>query len=114
MLPLKTSYLYLIGSLLMLSMTVAEATALKDPTRPAAYAGQQHTENIESSDLVLNSVVKAGHDAIAVINNNMYKVGARVQGVRIKYIGDSYVKLADGRQLNLFQSVKNSKGNIPK
>ena len=77
---------------------------LRDPTLP----GQGYVTasgNAERADsLVLNSIVNSAKPH-AVINNKILFVGDRIDGIRIEYIGKSYVNLSDGRKLKLFQSI---------
>ncbi len=94
--------------LLTLSLACASflshAKALRDPTLP----GQGYvsvTGNAErAGSLVLNSIVNSAKPH-AVINNKILFVGDRIDGIRVEYIGKSYVNLSDGRKLKLFQSI---------
>ncbi|ARD20779.1 MULTISPECIES: hypothetical protein [Shewanella] len=94
--------------LLVLSLCVfsglASAKSLRDPTLPGQgyVTASSGGERVES--LVLNSIVKSASPH-AVINNQIFSVGERVDGARIEYIGKSYVNLSDGRKLKLFQSI---------
>ncbi|BAJ00256.1 MSHA biogenesis protein MshK [Shewanella violacea DSS12] len=96
----------------MLFMTSAQAETLRDPTRPG-YGSQIVRSSVSShgSDLVLNSVIKAGSASHAVINNKIYQVGDRVQGVRITAIENNSVSLSDERKLTMYQVITESKGN---
>ncbi|MPY25878.1 MSHA biogenesis protein MshK [Shewanella psychropiezotolerans] len=99
-------------ALLMLLVTSTQAETLRDPTRPGygalviASVASSH-----SSDLILNSVIKAGPVSRAVINNEIFEVGDRVQGVNITAIEINSVSLSDGRKLTMFQVITESKEN---
>nr|WP_283104688.1 MSHA biogenesis protein MshK [Shewanella olleyana] len=83
---------------------LSHAKALRDPTLP----GQGYvtvTSNAErAGSLVLNSIVNSAKPH-AVINNKILFVGDRIDGIRVEYIGKSYVNLSGGRKLKLFQSI---------
>ena len=89
---------------LVVVATSSHAKALRDPTLP----GQGYVTvsgNAERADsLTLNSIVNSAKPH-AVINNKILFVGDLIEGVRIEYIGKSYVNLSDGRKLKLFQSI---------
>lgn len=94
---------YIMSSLLSLVVFSAHGQTLRDPTLPSAsYQAVVITDAAKS--LVLSSIIN-GASSFAVINNQIMKVGDRVQGVRIVAIGKSQVSLSDGRKLQLFQSV---------
>ncbi|MEI6859484.1 MAG: MSHA biogenesis protein MshK [Shewanella sp.] len=92
--------------LLMLLVTSIQAETLRDPTRPG-YNAQVNTSSVSSQrdDLVLNSVIKSGSASYVVINNKIFKVGDRVQGVSIIAIGTNSVSLSDKRKLTMYQSI---------
>ncbi|SQH74904.1 MSHA biogenesis protein MshK [Shewanella benthica] len=99
-------------ALLMLLATSTQAETLRDPTRPGY--GSLIIASVASShsrDLILNSVIKAGSASHAVINNEIFGIGDRVQGVNITAIEINSVSLSDGRKLTMFQAITESKGN---
>ncbi|WP_299790247.1 MSHA biogenesis protein MshK [uncultured Shewanella sp.] len=102
----------LLVSLLVLLTSTVHAETLRDPTRPGrgaaiVDAGSSGT----GSALVLNSIVKAESASHAVINNKIFVVGDRVQGVKIVRIDTGSVSLADGRKLKMYQAITETKGN---
>lgn len=99
-------------ALLMLLVTSTQAETLRDPTRPGYGALViASAASSQSSDLILNSVIKSGSASRAVINNKIFEVGDRVQGVRITAIEINSVSLSDGRKLTMYQAITESKGN---
>ncbi|NRD72472.1 MSHA biogenesis protein MshK [Shewanella sp. VB17] len=96
----------------MLMLTVkVQAENLRDPTRPGFGADAVPlSKSAQENALVLNSVMNKGHNAHAVINQQVFIVGDRVQGVKIIQIGTSSVLLADGRTLNMYQNITELKG----
>lgn len=99
-------------ALLMLLATSTQAETLRDPTRPGYGALViEASASSHSSDLILNSVIKAGSASHAVINNQIFEIGDRVQGVNITAIEIHSVSLSDGRKLTMFQAITESKGN---
>ncbi|WP_245608474.1 MSHA biogenesis protein MshK [Shewanella waksmanii] len=99
-------------SILVLLSVTTEAQSLRDPTRPSASFYQQQSEasSVGGSALVLQSTVVSGKNASAVINNKMYLVGERVQGVIIAKIQSDSVTFADGRKLHMYQAITEIKG----
>ncbi|WP_394203821.1 MSHA biogenesis protein MshK [Shewanella waksmanii] len=97
---------------ILLLPTLVQAQSLRDPTRPSAsvYQQQSASSDVSDSGLVLQSIVVSGKDASAVINNKIYLVGDRVQGVVIAKIQSESVTLADGRKLQMYQAIKEIKG----
>ncbi|WP_333473830.1 MSHA biogenesis protein MshK [Shewanella nanhaiensis] len=102
-------------SLAMLLLAFAASTqaeTLRDPTRPGRGGG---SSTVSAQDmqrgLTLNSVVNAGASSHAVINNQIFVVGDRVQGVKITRIGANSVSLADGRKLSMYQTITETKGS---
>lgn len=101
---LKISLPFALILLLVTSMTQAET--LRDPTRPGLGAiVLASTASDEGTQLVLNSVLKSGSSSIAVINNKMFALGERVQGVKITAINTTSVSLSDGRKLTMYQAI---------
>ncbi len=101
-----------IALLILLAISGAQAETLRDPTRPghgAIVASSTSTE-VDTS-LILNSVVKAKASSYAVINNKIFSLGDRVQGVTITAIDTISVSLSDGRRLTMYQAVIETKGN---
>ncbi|KFZ37814.1 hypothetical protein HR45_08130 [Shewanella mangrovi] len=92
-------------ALVMATLPVSAAT-LRDPTKPPSGVQLSATsaENAQSR-LQLNSIVAGAGGKHAVINNQIYRVGDKVNGVAISAIHDNQVSLADGRQLRLFPRV---------
>jgi len=112
-LQIKASSLFsVLVSLLVLLTSTVHAETLRDPTRPgrggvitdARASGQANA-------LVLNSIVKGETSSHAVINNKIFVLGDRVQGVKIVRIDSSSVSLADGRKLKMYQAITETKGN---
>lgn len=99
-------------SVLMLVMTVnVQAEILRDPTRPDPEADAVSVSiSAQEGNPLLNSVINKGKNAHAVINNQLFMVGDRVQGVKIIQIGISSVLLADGRKLSMYQQITEQKG----
>lgn len=99
--------------LLVLVLTVSvQAETLRDPTRPGREVGVASTAIPDKGHaLQINSIVNAGTNSHAVINNQIYVVGDRVQGVKITRIGINSVSLADGRKLNMYQIITETKGS---
>ncbi len=90
----------------LLLVTSTQAEILRDPTRPG-YSAQVITSSVSSQrdDLILNSVIKSGSASYVVINNEIFKVGDRVQGVSIIAIGINSVSLSDDRKLTMYQAI---------
>lgn len=98
--------------LILLGISAAQADTLRDPTRPGhgAVAISSAAADIDTS-LTLNSVVKAEASSYAVINNKIFSLGDRVQGVTITAIDTISVSLSDGRKLTMYQAITETKGN---
>ena len=84
------------------------AASLRDPTMPAQGVSLSTKQPGEQS-LVLNSLLKGPQGKRAVINNQIYRQGDRVQGVVLSLIDQDSVLLADGRRLYLFQAITERK-----
>ncbi len=97
-------------SLLVLLTTSIHAETLRDPTRPGRGAViVEVTSSGHVNALVLNSVLKGETSSHAVINNKIFVLGDRVQGVKIVRIDTSSVSLADGRKLKMYQAITETK-----
>ncbi|ABZ78394.1 MSHA biogenesis protein MshK [Shewanella halifaxensis HAW-EB4] len=110
MLPKKTSALLIAFLCSTLGFNLNAAT-LRDPTRPGNFSG--NTTSVKAStntSMVLNSIVQKGSSAYVVINNQIFTLGGKVNGVKIVHIGKDTVSLADGRKLTLFPAVTDLKG----
>ncbi|QUN07692.1 MSHA biogenesis protein MshK [Shewanella yunxiaonensis] len=85
---------------------MAGAASLRDPTLPP-YGLQSMSSSSTNAPvtLVLNSVVQGPSGTRAVINNQLYRRGDRLQGTSISAIHANEVVLADGRKLRLFQTI---------
>ncbi|WP_420709414.1 MSHA biogenesis protein MshK [Shewanella sp. 10N.7] len=103
MLQNKPMFILLVLSLTAVSQ-VADAKVLRDPTLPGQGYVTVSSNSERADSLVLNSIVNSAKPH-AVINNKIVFVGDRIDGIRIEYIGKSYVNLSDGRKLKLFQSI---------
>ncbi|MFQ6371863.1 MSHA biogenesis protein MshK [Shewanella sp. YIC-542] len=95
---------------LLLWSASAPAASLRDPTRPplgaaSAADGEHHA----GTPLVLNSIIQGASGARAIINNQLYRPGDRLQDTVIRRINANDVMLADGRRLRLFQTITESK-----
>ncbi|MCL1050059.1 MSHA biogenesis protein MshK [Shewanella abyssi] len=87
------------------------AASLRDPTLPGAGASITNTATVSvNKSLTLNSVLIKQDGSLAVINNEIFKQGQRVQGVKIVHIGKDTVSLADGRKLTMFKTITEIKG----
>lgn len=104
---------WILAALVFVLTTVsAQAETLRDPTRPGIGNSVESVSILDkSSALQLNSIVSAGIHSHAVINNQIYVVGDRVQGVKITRIGINSVSLADGRKLTMYQIIIETKGS---
>lgn len=78
---------------------------IHDPTKPAHYAAPTARRNYSGKKLVLNSIVVTSNRSYAVINNQIYHRGEKVQGIGISQITHDHVRLSNGRKLTLFKSV---------
>ncbi|WP_346347752.1 MSHA biogenesis protein MshK [Shewanella gelidimarina] len=88
------------------------ADSLRDPTLPGAGASITNTATVSSNKaLVLNSILIKQSGSFAVINNEIFKQGQRVQGVKIVHIDKDTVSLADGRKLTMFKAILEIKGH---
>ena len=100
--------LFILMSVLSCSLNAA---SLRDPTLPGAGAMISSAQTaVVDKTLTLNSVLIKQSGAVAVINNEIYKEGQRVQGVKIVHIGKDAVSLADGRKLTMFKAITEIKG----
>jgi len=98
-------------SLLVLLTTSIHAETLRDPTRPGrgvVIVKAASSDHVNA--LVLNSVLKGETSSHAVINNKIFVLGDRVQGIKIVRIDTSSVSLADGRKLKMYQAITETKG----
>lgn len=89
------------------------AASLRDPTLPGAGSvavNADPTTLAVNKTLVLNSILSRPNGSFAVINNEIFKQGQRVQGVKILHIGKDTVSLADGRKLTMFKAIIEIKG----
>lgn len=113
MLQIKASSLFsVLVSLLVLQTSTIHADTLRDPTRPGKGAVITDTRvSGHANALVLKSIVKGETLSHAVINNKIFVLGDRVQGVKIVRIDTSSVSLADGRKLKMYQAITETKGN---
>lgn len=106
--PISHSLLLLVVSGMCFSLNAA---SLRDPTLPGAGSSATSSAAVKvDKTLTLNSVVIKQSGAFAVINNEIYKKGQRVQGVKIVQIGKDTVSLADGRKLTMFKAITEIKG----
>ncbi|MEZ9819348.1 MSHA biogenesis protein MshK [Shewanella sp. 10N.286.45.A1] len=106
--PISHSLLLLVMSGICFSLNAA---SLRDPTQPGAGSISTSSTAVKvNKTLTLNSVVIKQSGAFAVINNEIYKKGQRVQGVKIVQIGKDTVSLADGRKLTMFKAITEIKG----
>jgi MSHA biogenesis protein MshK len=98
----KASVNLSIAALLLMAPSV-NGQVLRDPTLPA---GQVMDTGIQAaqSGLVLSSIIK-GSENYAVINNQILKVGERVEGLKLVHIGHQDVTFSDGKKLTLFQVI---------
>jgi MSHA biogenesis protein MshK len=95
--------LALVSGLACFIGSVANAQTLRDPTLPAsALLGEASQE--KASGLVLHSIIK-GEQSYVIINDQILKLGGRIQGLTIINISHRDVTLSDGRTLTLFKSV---------
>lgn len=82
------------------------ATSLRDPTMPpAGMVAVDANRKDADTPLVLNSIIQGPTGANAIINNQLYRAGERLQGTAIRHIGANEVVLADGRRLRLFEKI---------
>jgi len=112
-LQIKVSSLFSVFvSLLVLVTSTVHAETLRDPTRPGRGAVITDTRVAgQANALVLQSVMKGETSSHAVINNKIFVLGDRVQGVKIVRIDSNSVSLADGRKLKMYQAITETKGN---
>ena len=93
----------------MLAMALpVSAASLRDPTQPpSGWQVASATTSAEQahSGLTLNSIISSHDNSRAVINNQIYRVGDKVNGVAIRAISAQQVKLANGNILRLFPAV---------
>lgn len=105
---ISCSVLFLVVSGMCFSLNAA---SLRDPTLPGAGSTATSSAAVKvDKTLTLNSVVLKQSGAFAVINNEIYTKGQRVQGVKIVQIGKDAVSLADGRKLTMFKAITEIKG----
>ena len=99
----KASVNLSIAAALLLMTPSVNGQVLRDPTLPAGQvvaAGSQAAQ----SGLVLSSIIK-GSENYAVINNQILKVGDRIEGLKLVHIGHKDVTFSDGKKLTLFQVI---------
>jgi MSHA biogenesis protein MshK len=93
----------LVSGLACFMGSMANAQTLRDPTLPASSVlGQSSPE--KASGLVLHSIIK-GQQSYVIINDQILKLGGKIQGLTIINISHRDVTLSDGRKLTLFKSV---------
>lgn len=91
---------------LLILAAPAKAASLRDPTMPPVGMTSVNTTHSGTAEsLVLNSIIQGATGAKAIINNQLYRQGARLQDTAIRYIGANEVLLADGRRLQLFKKI---------
>lgn len=86
----------------------ASAASLRDPTKPpSGWQVSSASASIKpaNSGLTLNSIISGRGSPRAVINNQIYRVGDKVNGVAIRAINDQQVALVNGNILRLFPAV---------
>jgi MSHA biogenesis protein MshK len=98
----KASVNLSIAALLLMAPSV-NGQVLRDPTLPAGQAMDTGSQ-VAQSGLVLSSIIK-GSENYAVINNQILKVGERVEGLKLVHIGHQDVTFSDGKKLTLFQVI---------
>jgi MSHA biogenesis protein MshK len=84
------------------------AASLRDPTMPALGVNLPAKEQ-GGQGLILSSLLSGPQGKRAVINNQIYLQGDRIQGVVLSRIDQDSVLLADGRRLYLFQAITERK-----
>ncbi|TVL52205.1 hypothetical protein AYJ00_06065 [Shewanella algae] len=84
------------------------AASLRDPTMPAQGVNLLAKEQ-GGQGLILSSLLSGPQGRRAVINNQIYRQGDRIQGVVLSRIDQDSVLLADGRRLYLFQAITERK-----
>lgn len=84
------------------------AASLRDPTMPAQGVNLPAKEQ-GGQGLILSSLLSGPQGRLAVINNQIYRQGDRIQGVVLSRIDQDSVLLADGRRLYLFQAITERK-----
>ncbi|MCH1924125.1 MSHA biogenesis protein MshK [Shewanella sp. C32] len=95
------------GWTLLLALPVMAAD-LRDPTLPPVgwqIDTSAAAQSASDTSLVLNSIITGAAGKRAVINNQLYHVGDKVNGVAISAISDQQVSLANGNKLRLFPPV---------
>lgn len=98
-------------SLILLAMLCSQglaAASLRDPTMPAQGVNLLAKEQ-GGQGLILSSLLSGPQGRRAVINNQIYRQGDRIQGVVLSRIDQDSVLLADGRRLYLFQAITERK-----
>jgi MSHA biogenesis protein MshK len=98
----KASVNLSIAALLLMAPSV-NGQVLRDPTLPAGQVMDTGSQAAQSG-LVLSSIIK-GSENYAVINNQILKVGERVEGLKLVHIGHQDVTFSDGKKLTLFQVI---------
>jgi MSHA biogenesis protein MshK len=101
-----------LAMLVLLLTASVQAETLRDPTRPGKGGEVISAATLDKDQaLQLNSIVKAGANSHVLINNQIYRVGDKVQGIKITRIGMNSVSLADGRKLRMYQIITEIKGS---
>ncbi len=98
-------------SLILLALLCSQdlaAASLRDPTMPAQGVNLPAKEQ-GGQGLILSSLLSGPQGRRAVINNQIYRQGDRIQGVVLSRIDQGSVLLADGRRLYLFQAITERK-----
>jgi MSHA biogenesis protein MshK len=90
------------SALLLMTLSV-EGQVLRDPTLPSGQVMTAGSQTAQSG-LVLSSIIK-GRENYAVINNQILKVGERIEGLKLVHIGHQDVTFSDGKKLTLFQVI---------
>ncbi|GGI87903.1 MSHA biogenesis protein MshK [Shewanella gelidii] len=101
----------ILAFMLVCVAVAAQGEQLRDPTLPSVVVGTSSAQNAApKTQIVLQSVMRAGKGSSAVINGRIYEVGDRVLGSKIRRIDADSVTLSSGRKFKLFEAITESVG----
>jgi hypothetical protein len=78
-----------------------------DPTEPSGFATDvtEPTKETEATTLILSAILISENNRIAVINNNVVKVGDKVGGDEVRSIESNEVKLMSKKGLQTLHLI---------
>lgn len=95
-------------AVLMAGVTVAQAQALRDPTRPPGMSANKAAPGAATSGLVLQSILISPERKMAVISGKVVGPGESIDGYMLIAIAEDVAVLKDGdriQKLRLYPAV---------